>query len=167
MGPLNSTPTTTTTISGTTISTNRENNNKSSVRPSISSSILKRPFPGENNDDMELPIVEGPATAAVLSTLRTSSSSVSFLTLDDDDDDDDDGQSSPLPIMKKETVASTATPAPQALYYDKGSVELAIETPVMIQRLEKRRGLTGTGTSDRDDCLLVVLVRCNVTNNEG
>jgi predicted kinase len=38
-------------------------------------------------------------------------------------------------------------------YYEKGSVELAVETPVMMQRLEKRRMMTKT--SER---LLIVLV---------
>lgn len=44
-------------------------------------------------------------------------------------------------------------------YYDRGSVELAIETPVMMERLEKRRRLTGACANDGGDCLLIVLVR--------
>lgn len=111
---------------------------------------LKRPFPVENH-------VEGPATAAV-STLRTSSSSVSFLTIDEEDDDGTARQPPP-PLTEATVVGNTVTPAPPpASYYDKGSVELAIETPVMMQRLEKRRRLTGTGANDGGDCLLIVLV---------
>lgn len=42
---------------------------------------------------------------------------------------------------------------PAVTYYDQGSVELAVETPVMMQRLEKRRHLT-----NNSEQLLIVLV---------
>jgi hypothetical protein len=66
-------------------------------------------------------------------------------------------------ISTTETTATTtkgqATAAVATSYYDKGSVELAIETPVMLQRLEKRRKLTGTGANNTDgEFLLIVLV---------
>jgi hypothetical protein len=68
-------------------------------------------------------------------------------------------------ITTTETTATTtttkgrATAAVGTSYYDKGSVELAIETPVMLQRLEKRRKLTGTGANNTDgEFLLIVLV---------
>lgn len=49
---------------------------------------------------------------------------------------------------------STAAPVyTEPAYYEKGNVELAVETPVMAQRLEKRRHLTSN--SER---LLIVLV---------
>ncbi|CAB9514853.1 phosphofructo-2-kinase/fructose-2,6-bisphosphatase [Seminavis robusta] len=51
-----------------------------------------------------------------------------------------------------ESPTATTTPT----YYEKGSVELAVETPVMMKRLEKRRTLTG-GSKDAER-LLIVLV---------
>ncbi|KAG7370178.1 bifunctional 6-phosphofructo-2-kinase [Nitzschia inconspicua] len=125
--------------------------------------VMKRPLPM-----MEGETPPGPATAAV-STLRTSSSSVSFLTIDEDVDTRQDQQqqqqqvSLPLTeslLERTNSITSGAPPIPPPShhYYDKGSVELAIETPVMMQRLEKRRRLTGSGANDGGDCLLIVLV---------
>lgn len=54
------------------------------------------------------------------------------------------------------TPTTTTDPA-SASYYDKGNVELAIETPVMRKRLEKRRRLT-QGANTGAERLLIVLV---------
>lgn len=43
-------------------------------------------------------------------------------------------------------------------YYDKGSEELAVETPVMRKRLEKRRSMTNSGSSVQAERLVIVLV---------
>ena len=58
-------------------------------------------------------------------------------------------------------VAAVNNPEPSAApsyYYAKGSVELAVETPVMMQRLEKRRKLTGGSNTMDGDRLIIVLV---------
>ena len=59
-------------------------------------------------------------------------------------------------------VAAVNHPEPAAAapsyYYAKGSVELAVETPVMMQRLEKRRKLTGGSNTMDGDRLIIVLV---------
>jgi len=60
------------------------------------------------------------------------------------------GPPPPAPPAPDDSQAATGAPV---VYYEKGSVELAVETPVMTKRLEKRRHLTGT--SER---LLIVLV---------
>ena len=52
------------------------------------------------------------------------------------------------------TTTTTTAPAPSSSsYYDKGSVEIAVETPVMRARLDKRREIS-TGNAER---LLIVL----------
>ena len=101
----------------------------------------------------------GAGSAAILKA-STSTSSISFLPKATGDDHEEPPSISPSNTVTTTTTTVTATATTQVpSYYDKGSVELAIETPVMMQRLEKRRRLTGTGANDGADCLLIVLVR--------
>mmetsp|Transcript_7447 Transcript_7447/g.20652 ORF Transcript_7447/g.20652 Transcript_7447/m.20652 type:complete len:668 (+) Transcript_7447:64-2067(+) len=60
--------------------------------------------------------------------------------------------------LATEAVEASDGATAQTSYYDKGSVELAIETPVLMERLEKRRRLAGSAANDGAECLLIVLV---------
>lgn len=119
-------------------------------------SLNKRPISSiDDSEEQPARAVSGPATAAI-SNMQTSSSSVSFLTIDEAEDHHND-------TKQQQALVTPAIPPP-ASYYEKGSVELAFETPVMMQRLEKRRRLTGTGANDGGDCLVIALVRTWIGN---
>ena len=124
------------------------------MEPSTSFSLLDV----HNEDSSSSP----PPIASIDTTTTTTTTTATMM-------DTTSNSNNKRPIISTTTTTSISMkggPATTAVavgtgtsYYDKGSVELAIETPVMLQRLEKRRKLTGTGANNTDgEFLLIVLV---------